>query len=179
MLTSDELTALAKPVKLLLLDVDGVLTDGSILMDSRGHEMKRFFVRDGSMIVAWKRAGFEVGVITGRPSQVTTRRLAELGIDLISQGPASGKLEAYDQLIERAGISDDAEVAYMGDDLADLPVLNRVGFAVAPADGCDEVRAAAALVTEFRGGRGAVRQAIEHLLKCKGLWPQVLAHYGL
>ncbi|MHC4994601.1 MAG: KdsC family phosphatase [Planctomycetota bacterium] len=166
------------PVQLLLLDVDGVLTDGSIFIDSRGHELKRFFVRDGSLIVAWKRAGFQVGVITGRPSQVTTRRLAEFGIDLVSQGPAAGKLEAYDQLRRRAGVSNDAEVAYMGDDLADLPVLDRVGYPLAPADACDEVRDAAAYVTELPGGRGAVRQAIEHLLKSKGLWAKVLAHYG-
>jgi 3-deoxy-D-manno-octulosonate 8-phosphate phosphatase (KDO 8-P phosphatase) len=165
-------------LKLLLLDVDGVMTDGSILMDETGRETKRFYVRDGSGIVAWQRCGLKVGILTGRPSAVTTQRAKELGIELVSQGKAMKKVEAYEDLCSRAGVQE-AEVAFVGDDLADLPVLCRVGFPMAVADAVDEVRGVARYITRHPGGRGAVREAIEYLLKGMGRWDEVLERYGM
>ena len=165
-------------IKLLLLDVDGVLTDGSIIIDDAGRETKLFHVRDGMGIVAWKKLGLEVGVLTGRPSRVTTLRCAELGIELVEQVSASEKLVAYERLLKRAGVSDE-QVAFMGDDLADLPVLVRVGYPMTVADAVDEVRGVVKHITRERGGRGAVREAIEHLLHGMGRWDEVLEHYGM
>ena len=164
-------------IRLLLLDVDGVMTDGSILMDEGGREMKRFYVRDGSAIVMWKRLGLQIGILTGRPSEVTARRAGELGIELVSQGKAMEKLSAYEALRDRAGVADE-HVAYLGDDLADLPVLRRVAYPMAPADGADDVRAVAKYTTDKPGGRGAVRDAVEHLLKGMNRWNEVLERYG-
>jgi 3-deoxy-D-manno-octulosonate 8-phosphate phosphatase (KDO 8-P phosphatase) len=165
-------------IKLLLLDVDGVLTDGSIILDSTGGETKRFHVRDGMAIVMWQRLGLRVGLLSGRPSVVTTLRAAELKIDLVSQGKASEKLKDFEDLCRRAKVTAE-EVAYMGDDLADLPVLLRVGFSMTPSDGVEEVRSAVKLVTQARAGRGAVREAVEHLLKGMNRWDEVLEEYGL
>jgi 3-deoxy-D-manno-octulosonate 8-phosphate phosphatase (KDO 8-P phosphatase) len=164
-------------IKMLLLDVDGVLTDGSILIDSNGGEMKRFFVRDGSAIVAWRKLGLQIGVITGRPSQVTTHRMKELGVDLVVQCGAMDKLQAYENLCERSGVEDN-QCAYMGDDLADLSVLRRVAYPMAVADAAVEVRDVARYVTSAPGGRGAVREAIEHILRSAGRWQQVLDAYA-
>lgn len=164
-------------IQLLLLDVDGVLTDGSILLDSDGRDLKRFYVRDGSAIVMWRKCGLKVGILTGRPSLVTTHRAAELKIDLVSQGKAMEKLAAYEDLCRRAGVTDE-RVAYIGDDLADLPVLRRVAYPMAPADAVEEVRGVAKYVTERPGGRGAVREAVEHLLKKMNRWNDVLERYG-
>ena len=165
-------------IKLLLLDIDGVLTDGAIIIDDQGRETKNFHVRDGMGIVAWKKLGLEVGVITGRPSRVTTIRCAELGIEMVEQGSASEKLVAYERVLKRTGLSD-REVAFMGDDLADLPLLLRVGYPMTVADGVSEVRGVAKYVTKVPGGRGAVREAIEHLLRGMGRWEEVLEHYGM
>ncbi len=164
-------------IKLLLLDVDGVLTDGSIWIDESGRETKRFHVRDGLAIKAAQRCGLTVGLLTARNSRATTHRAAELGIDLIEQG-ASDKLIAFENLCARLDV-EPQDVAYMGDDLADLPVLTRVGFPMAPADGAEEVRQVAKFVTHRSGGHGAVREAIEHLLKASGRWDEVLEQYGL
>ena len=125
-------------IKLLLLDVDGVLTDGAILIDETGRETKRFHVRDGLAIKAWRTCGFEVGLLTARNSRATTHRAAELGVTIIEQG-AADKLIAFENLCSRLGVEPRAE-AYMGDDLADLPVLLRAGYPIAPADAADEVR---------------------------------------
>jgi len=165
-------------IKLLLTDVDGVLTDGSIIIHSDGTESKRFFVRDGSAMVAWGKCGLELGIITGRASAVTTLRARELKVDYVEQCHAMGKVESYEDICKRAGVTDD-EVAYIGDDLADLPVLTRVGYPIAVADACEEVREVARFTTTKHGGRGAVREAIEHLLKSMGRWEEVLERYGL
>lgn len=165
-------------IELLLLDVDGVMTDGSILVDEAGREVKRFHVRDGMGIVAWQRLGLQVGILTGRPSAVTTRRAAELGIELVSQGDVMEKLIAFENLCKRAGVEEE-RVAYIGDDLADLPVLARVGYPMTVSDAVAEVREVAVHVTKAVGGRGAVREAIEHLLRGMGRWDEVREHYGL
>lgn len=165
------------PIRLLLLDVDGVLTDGSILVDTDGREVKRFHVRDGAGIVYWQKCGFKVGVITGRPSPITSLRLQELGVDLIEQCRATEKLASLEALLHRSGFRAD-QVAYMGDDLADLPVLNRVAYPMAVADAVSEVRAIARYTTKNPGGRGAVREVIEHLLRGLGRWDELVQQYA-
>ncbi len=159
---------IAKPIRMILSDVDGVLTDGSICIDNAGVESKTFFVRDGLGIKLWQRAGFQFGFLTARSSQVVKLRAAELGVELVRQGSAD-KLPVARDLFAGAGITA-AEVCYIGDDLQDLPVLWEVGLPVAVADAATEVREAAKWVTEQRGGRGAVREIVERLLKAKGRW---------
>jgi 3-deoxy-D-manno-octulosonate 8-phosphate phosphatase (KDO 8-P phosphatase) len=162
-------------IQLLILDVDGVLTDGGIIRDDDGQQIKRFHVRDGAGIVLWRRLNKEVAIITGKESAVVTHRAEELGIDHVHQN-VGNKLEVYDQLKDELGIKDDA-IAYVGDDLPDLPVMRRVGVPIAVADAVEEVRAAAKYVTKYPGGYGAVRDAIEFLCKEMGVWQQVLDKY--
>jgi 3-deoxy-D-manno-octulosonate 8-phosphate phosphatase (KDO 8-P phosphatase) len=162
-------------IQLLILDVDGVLTDGGIIRDDAGQQIKRFHVRDGAGIVLWRRLGKDVAIITGKESNVVAHRAEELGIQNLYQN-VGNKLEAYDQLKDELGIKDD-QIAYVGDDLPDLPVMRRVAVPIAVADGVEEVRAAAKYVTKFPGGYGAVRDAIEFLCKEMGLWQQVLDRY--
>lgn len=165
-------------IKILLTDVDGVLTDGSILIDSRGCETKRFHVRDGQAIVLAQRVGLRIDIITGRPSPVTTLRARELGIEFVEQCAAMDKVQSLENICAAAGV-EEREVAYIGDDLADLPVMCRVGYPISVADGAEEVRGVAEHVTERAGGHAAVREAIEHILKAQGKWEQVLEEYGL
>ena len=163
-----ELEARARRVRLLLLDVDGVLTDGRIFLDDRGGEAKAFSIRDGAAIVWARREGIDVGFLSGRPSGATTRRATELGVTLVAQvGP--DKRQAFGNLLTTAGVQGD-EVAYMGDDLMDLPVLAKVGLAASPADAAAEVQARVHWVSGAPGGHGAVRELIELLLKARGRW---------
>ncbi|HVS72144.1 MAG TPA: HAD-IIIA family hydrolase [Phycisphaerae bacterium] len=162
-------------IQLLILDVDGVLTDGGIIRDDNGQQIKRFHVRDGAGIVLWRRLGKDVAIITGKESDVVSHRAEELGIRHVYQN-VGNKLEAYDQVKDELGVSD-SQVAYVGDDLPDLPVMRKVGAAIAVADAVEEVRAVAKYVTKFPGGYGAVRDAIEYLCKEMGLWEQVLERY--
>jgi len=164
-----------KQVELLALDVDGVLTYGSIIVDDRNAELKRFNVRDGFGIVLWQKLGFRTAIITGRDVPVTEHRAAQLKIEFVIQG-AADKSEALDQLCRRAGVTP-AQVAFVGDDWPDLPIMRRVGYPIAVADADPRVREAAAFVTTAPGGRGAVREAIEHLIAAKGLMPKALAMY--
>jgi 3-deoxy-D-manno-octulosonate 8-phosphate phosphatase (KDO 8-P phosphatase) len=154
---------------LLVLDVDGVLTDGGVLYTPSGEETKRFFVRDGLAVGAAQQAGLAIAVISGRASAAVTRRLAELGIAEVRQG-VSDKAAALAELTERLGLGS-AEVAVMGDDLPDLPLMRRAGLALAPSNAVPEVRQAAHWVSRRRGGEGAVREAVELLLKARGAWP--------
>jgi 3-deoxy-D-manno-octulosonate 8-phosphate phosphatase (KDO 8-P phosphatase) len=162
-------------INLLILDVDGVLTDGGIIRDDNGLQIKRFHVRDGAGIVLWRRLNKDVAIITGKESEVVSHRAQELGIEHVFQN-VGNKLEAYDQLKDELGISDD-QIAYVGDDLPDLPVMRRVAVPIAVADAVEEVRAQAKYVTKYPGGYGAVRDAIEFLCKEQGLWQQVLDRY--
>ena len=168
--------AFATPIQLLILDVDGVLTDGGIIRDDGGQQIKRFHVRDGAGIVMWRRLDKEVAIITGKESQVVTHRAEELGITHVFQN-VGNKLEVYQELLETLGLHDE-QVAYIGDDLPDLPVMRRVAVPMAPADAADEVRAMAKYVTPYPGGYGAVRDGIEWLCKEMGLWEQVLERYA-
>lgn len=164
-------------IKLIVFDVDGVLTDGTIILDDLGRESKRFFVRDGFAIKAAMGAGVKVGVITGRSSRCVTLRMGEIGVDLLIQG-CQNKLIAMETLCQRAGVLME-EAAFVGDDLVDLAPMLRCGYPVAVADAAAEVRQAAAYVTEAPGGRGAAREVIEHLLKSRGLWDKVVEEYGI
>ncbi len=165
----------ARRIRLLLFDVDGVLTDGTILLHQDGTESKAFHIRDGAGIVWAQRAGFTVGLLSARTSEATARRAAQLGIALVVQG-ASDKLAAYEQIARDAGRPDD-EIAYMGDDLQDLPVLRRAGFSAAPADAAPDVRRCVDWVSSRPGGHGAARELIEHVLQLQGVWPEAVAEY--
>ncbi len=164
-----------KKIKLLLLDIDGVMTDGRIIFDSNGTESKFFNVKDGHGIKMVQRGGIEVGIVSGRRSQVVTNRAAELGIDRVFQGSLD-KLTPYQEILADTGL-DDSQVAFMGDDIIDIPVLSRVGFAAAPADAVEEVLPYAHFVTKNRGGWGAVREVCDLLLKAQGTWETVTARY--
>jgi YrbI family 3-deoxy-D-manno-octulosonate 8-phosphate phosphatase len=155
--------------------VDGVLTDGGIIYGDDGTEVKVFHVRDGTGLKAWQLVGKRAAIITGRTSRVVEIRAAELGISPVFQG-AADKWEAYRQILGDGAWKPD-QVCVVGDDLADLPVLADCGLAVAVADACPEVRAAAHYVTGLSGGRGAVRQTIELILRCQSLWQQVVERF--
>jgi 3-deoxy-D-manno-octulosonate 8-phosphate phosphatase (KDO 8-P phosphatase) len=162
-------------IKLLLLDVDGVMTDGRITYGSDGVELKSFDVKDGHGLKLLQRAGIEIGIITGRQSEVVTRRAEELGIELVYQN-AKDKLIPFNEILEKRGLSPE-EVAYVGDDVVDLPVMRRVGFAVTVADAVEDVKPFADLVTTRNGGRGAVREVCDLLLKNSGRWAAVADRY--
>ncbi len=161
----------AARIKLLLLDVDGVLTDGGIYIDNRGIETKRFDVRDGQGITLLRRAGVEVGFVTGRSSQIVRVRARELGVRIIHQGVAS-KAEVYRRIKQQSRLKDES-VAYIGDDLADVPILSRAGLAIVVGDAWNEVRPYAHYITQAKGGRGAVREVCELLLKAQDLWKKL------
>lgn len=165
----------AARVRLILFDVDGVLTDGKILLHADGTESKVFDIKDGTGIVWAQRLGLTVGFLSARSSFATAQRAAQLGITLVHQGVAS-KLETYDQIADSLMLDDD-EIAYMGDDILDLPVLSRVGLATAPADAADDVRTRVHWVAQAKGGAGAARELIELILRSQGLWDSVIATY--
>ena len=166
------LTERAARLRLILLDVDGVLTDGSVLVHADGSESKRFAIRDGAALVWAQRAGLRVGLISGRASDATARRAAELGITLVAQGMPD-KREAYARMLAEAGCRDE-DVAFMGDDLLDLAVLARAGFSAAPADADPEVTARVDWVGRRPGGHGAVRELIEFILRAQGRWDNLV-----
>jgi 3-deoxy-D-manno-octulosonate 8-phosphate phosphatase (KDO 8-P phosphatase) len=160
----------AAKIKLLLLDVDGVLTDGRIVIDDRGVETKHFNVRDGQGIALLKAAGIEIGIITGRTSQVVRHRAKDLGVRLVFQG-VKDKLPVYQGIKRRTGLVDE-QIAYMGDDYGDWALLREVGLALTPRDGWAELHPRVDLVTRSNGGAGAVREVAELLLKAQRKWPK-------
>ena len=162
-------------IKLLLLDVDGVMTDGRIIYDNDGGETKAFDVKDGHGLKLVQRAGIQVGIITGRQSAVVARRAAELGIELVYQGVKDKRLP-FNEILQQLALTPE-EVAYVGDDIVDLPVMRQVGFAATVADALDDVKSFADMVTKRSGGRGAVREICDFLLKESGRWPSVTRHY--
>jgi 3-deoxy-D-manno-octulosonate 8-phosphate phosphatase (KDO 8-P phosphatase) len=155
----------ARNIRLLVLDVDGVLTDGRLYLSAAGEELKVFHVRDGSGLVAVQRAGITVAIISGRDSAAVTRRAAELGIRHVRQGVAD-KGAALDQLLDELGVSA-AETACVGDDTPDVPMLRRAGLAIGVADAHPALLAAAHWVTHSNGGQGAVREACDLLLSAR------------
>jgi 3-deoxy-D-manno-octulosonate 8-phosphate phosphatase (KDO 8-P phosphatase) len=164
-------------IRAVVCDVDGVLTDGRILLGSGGIELKVFDAADGAGIRLLQRGGIAVALLTGRESDVVARRAAELDVEHVRQG-AKRKEPAFEELLAALGVSE-AEACYVGDDFADVPVMRRCGYAVAVADARREVREAADFVTYAPGGRGAVRELAEHLLKAQGKWAAIVSHYGL
>jgi 3-deoxy-D-manno-octulosonate 8-phosphate phosphatase (KDO 8-P phosphatase) len=163
------------PLELLLVDVDGVLTDGVIAIDDRGFEHKHFHVRDGSAFQLWRRAGKRAAILSGRWAPLVDRRAAELGIAPVIQG-ASDKGPPFRALLADLGL-DPRQVCYVGDDLADLPVLATVGLAACPADAAEEVRRAVHYIANAPGGRGAVREVVEMILKHQGVWDGLIARF--
>jgi len=165
----------AARIRLILFDVDGVLTDGTLLLHADGSESKVFDIKDGTGIVWAQRLGVTIGFLSARSSIATAQRASQLGITLVHQGVAN-KLETYDQIADSLMLNDEA-IAYMGDDILDLPVLARVGLATAPADAAEDVRSRVHWVAKANGGAGAARELIELVLRSQGLWASVLATY--
>ena len=165
----------AARIRLILFDVDGVLTDGTVLLHADGTESKMFDIKDGTGIVWAQRLGLTVGLLSARSSATTAQRAAQLGITLVHQG-VSSKLETFEQIADSLMVDED-EVAYMGDDILDLPVLARVGLATAPADASPDVRSRVHWVAQAKGGAGAARELIELILRAQGRWESLLASY--
>jgi len=172
---NDEMVSKIMPLRLLVLDVDGVLTDGRIVMSDNGQETKFFDVKDGHGLKLLMRAGIEVIWITGRRSQVVEHRARDLGVQEYHQ-MIWDKVQVYEEILARKGLTA-AEVAYMGDDVVDVPLMKRVGFAVAVADAVEEAKRAAHYVTRHQGGRGAVREVCDLIIKGQGKWNRVMERY--
>ncbi len=162
-------------IKLFVVDNDGVLTDGRIVYGDHGDELKFFDVQDGFGLTLLQRAGFPVVILSGKKSRINNRRAIELGIDKLYQ-KAIDKLKVFEKIVKKYKV-DPEQVLYIGDDLIDLPVLKRAGFAAAVANAVPEVKSAAHYVTERSGGRGAVREVIDLLLKAQKKWDAVTHRY--
>lgn len=175
MKVSSEVKEKIKRVRLLVLDVDGVLTEGKVVYDDRGLETKAFDVKDGHGVKLLKRGGVDSAILTSRTSKVVEYRAADLGIELVYQGYKT-KLEAMDDILKRSGL-EAGELAYVGDDLVDLPFMARVGFTATVSDAVDEVRERVDVVSSRPGGRGAVREICELILKVQGAWEALLERY--
>ena len=165
----------AQNIKLLILDVDGVLTNGQIVFGRDGELLKKFHAQDGMGIALAQKVGLKIAIITGRDSQMVTLRSAELSIGDVYQG-AMSKTQALAELMDKYGLQAE-EVAYLGDDLNDLPVMVRVGLPCAVANAASEVKEHARFVTSHFGGNGAVREVVEYILKAQGKWEKILAEY--
>jgi 3-deoxy-D-manno-octulosonate 8-phosphate phosphatase (KDO 8-P phosphatase) len=174
-ITEERILDKIRKVKLLILDVDGVLTDGRIVMDDAGLESKQFDVRDGHGLKMLMRFGIDVVLLTGRRSRVVEHRAADLGIAEVHQGILN-KAEAFAEILKRRNMIPE-ETACVGDDVVDIPVLRRAGFSVAVADAVPEARKIADYVTHHGGGRGAVREVCEAILKAQNRWSDVAARY--
>lgn len=171
----DKLIAKIRLIRLLVLDVDGVMTDGRIIMDYAGREIKNFDVKDGHGIKILMRYGIDVILVTGRKSTVVEHRARDLGIGEVHQG-VTNKLEISDTILRNRSLNYE-HIAFVGDDIVDIPLLRRVGFSVAVADAAEDVRKCADYVTIRKGGRGAVREVCEVILKAKGEWTDVAKRY--
>lgn len=166
----------ASKINILLMDVDGVLTDGRIVYADYGDELKFFDVQDGAGLVFWNRMGLKSAIISSRRAKTVRRRAKDMRVDFIEQGQLL-KLPAYEKMLRRFRATDE-QVCAISDDLMELPILRRVGLAVAVPNGVEEVRRIAHYVTRRPGGKGAVREVVELILKSKGLWEQVLQRYS-
>jgi 3-deoxy-D-manno-octulosonate 8-phosphate phosphatase (KDO 8-P phosphatase) len=171
----EEVKTRASRVKLLLFDVDGVLTDGRVIVHSDGSESKSFCIRDGIAMVWAQRVGLKVGFLSARTSSTTPHRAAQLGVTLVYHGVTS-KLATYEKILEDLSLKDD-DVAFMGDDVVDLAVLARVGLAAAPVDCVSDVRSRVHWVSTAKAGDGAAREMIEMLLRAQGRWETIVASY--
>ncbi len=174
-MTSQVIEERARNVKMLILDVDGVLTDGSIIYADSGEELKNFSVRDGLGMSLLDKAGIKSIIITAKKSRALIRRAKEMGVARVYQN-AVDKVKAYEQVLRAFKLTDEA-VCYVGDDLIDIPILRRVGLAVGVADGSDELRDVVHYITRRQGGKGAVREVIDIILKAQGRWNEVTRVY--
>ena len=172
----DKVIARIRLIRLLILDVDGVMTDGRIVMDYAGREIKNFDVKDGHGIKVLMRYGIDVVLVTGRRSTVVEHRARDLGISEVHQG-VTNKLEIADTILRNRSLNYE-HVAFVGDDIVDISLLRRVGFSAAVADAAEDVKKCADYVTIRKGGRGAVREVCEVILKAKGEWTDVANKYG-
>ncbi|HKS30506.1 MAG TPA: HAD hydrolase family protein [Pyrinomonadaceae bacterium] len=170
-----EIERRASRIRLLLMDCDGVLTDGRITLLGDGDEEKSFHTRDGHGLVLLHRAGLRSGIISGRTSTLVERRARELGMTYVKQGTWD-KIKEFDEVLREAGVEDD-EVAFIGDDVTDIPLMQRSELAVAVADAVEETRRAAHFVTKLPGGVGAVREVCELILKAQGHWEDLMQRY--
>lgn len=175
MTTQIDLEERASRIKLLLMDCDGVLTDGRIWLFENGEEQKGFHTRDGLGLELWHRAGLKSGIISGRSSSAVERRARALRMSYVVQG-VDDKLSAFAETLDHAGVTN-AEVAFIGDDLNDLPLIRESGLGVAVADAAPEVRDYAHHVTKLNGGQGAVREVIELILKAQDRWDHLINPY--
>ena len=169
------LTEKCAAIRLVLTDVDGVLTDGRVIFDNHGIESKQFHIRDGLGIRLWQQSGGQLGIVTGRSSQVVKLRAAELDIDIVRQG-VKDKLQVVRSICEELELQL-TQVCYLGDDLPDWPVIKQVGLGVAVADAAEELKHDADYVTSVPGGHGAMREVVELLLKNTNRWETVLRKY--
>lgn len=161
---------IAEPIRLILSDVDGVMTTGQLWFDAAGGEIKQFHVRDGMAIKVWQSAGMQFGIVSSRNSPAVTRRAAEIGLSHVIQG-VDPKLPAVIQLLRSLDIRPE-QVAYIGDDLPDLPVMRHVGLSAAPADACDDVLAEVTWAMRTAGGCGAIRELVERLMRATSIWEE-------
>ena len=172
-----KLDARMQSIELILSDVDGVMTDGGITYDNQGIETKTFHVRDGMGIKLWQKTGHRFGVITARSSHIVKLRMDELGVDFIRQG-TDQKLAAAQQIIEELNL-ETQNVCYIGDDLTDVGLMKSVGMSASVADATDDVKKVADYVTKSAGGKGAIRELIEMILKSQKRWNELLQGYGI
>ncbi len=170
-----EIQRRAQNIELMISDVDGVLTDGRLIYDNRGIETKQFYVRDGMGIKLWQKAGHRFGIITLRSSQIVRTRAAEMNVEIVRQG-AGDKLAALRSILAECDVAAE-RTCYIGDDLPDLPAIARVGLGAAVADACAEVRGKAHFVTTNPGGRGAVRETVEMILRAQLRWDDLIQPY--
>ena len=164
-----------KKIKMLMLDIDGVMTDGRIIMDDEGRELKNFNVRDGHGLKVMQRYGIKVAIITGRQSNLVKHRAKDLDITDVYQ-KVFNKKEVFEKILKKHKLSPE-ETAFIGDDIVDIPVLKRVGFSVAVADAVDVVKKQVDYITSHKGGKGAVREVCEMILKAQEKWPEIAARY--
>lgn len=174
-LDRDEFEERIKRVKLVLMDCDGVLTDGRIMLIPDADEQKTFHTRDGHGIVLLHRAGIKTGIISGRTSQMLERRALELNMNFLRQGTWN-KVKDFEEVLNQAGVSAE-DTAFIGDDVTDIPLMERVSFAVAVADAVEETKAAAHYTTSLSGGFGAVREVCDLILKTQGHWEELMKRY--
>lgn len=174
-MNQEEINQRARAIRMIVFDVDGVLTDGSLFYDNQGQEYKAFNSRDGHGIKMLRASSVETGIITGRTSQIVLHRARNLGIGHIYQG-AEDKLEALQNLLQETGLTPQ-QIAYMGDDVVDLPVLNRCGLAITVPDAPAEVKARSHVITLAGAGRGAAREACELIMRAQGTWAGQIALY--
>lgn len=167
---SEQIAQKAQKIKLLILDVDGVLTNNMLIYSEDGQEHKAFNTRDGHGMVLLQKSQVEIGIITGRKSQLVANRMRDLKVKHVHQG-VPDKLPTFLKLVEELGYALD-EIAYIGDDILDLPILMRVGLAVTPADGDDEVKSRVDYISPYKGGRGCVRETCEIIMRSQNSWQQ-------